>query len=130
MTAAEYQAFIKKQENARNNSKYGGIPTQVADGRKFDSHVEAMFYNRCLVLQKSGEIANIETHVRYEFHVNGIFVGAYELDFRITYADGRVEHIDTKSKATLTALYRIKKQLMKACHDIDLIEKYETDFSV
>jgi hypothetical protein len=128
MTAAEFQAWHKKQEAARNNTKYGGIPTQANDGRKFDSHVEAAFYNQCRILQEAGHITKIETHVRFELVVNEIFVGSYELDFRITYADGKIEHVDTKSKTTLTPLYRIKKQLMKACHGIDLIEKYWEDF--
>jgi hypothetical protein len=122
----QWQDYQRKQDAARN-SKYGAIPMITADGRNFDSTVEGMYYNRCLVLLKSGEIVNIEHHVRFEFIVNGIFIGTYELDFRVTYADGRVEHVDTKSKPTLTGFYRFKKQLMKACHGIDLIEKYEED---
>lgn len=126
MTAAEFQAYHKKQEKARE-SRYGAIPTQTSDGKKFDSHVEAMYYNRCLVLEKAGEIAKIELKVRFEFWVNGVLITTYELDFRITYPDGRVEHVDTKSKPTLTPLYKIKKALMLAVHGIELKEVYEED---
>lgn len=129
MSAAEYQAYVKKQESARNNTKYGGIPTQASDGRKFDSHVEAAFYNNCRIKLQTGLIKKIETKVRYEFVINNVFVGSYELDFLITNADDTLEYIDTKSAATLTPLYRIKKQLMKACHGIDLKEVYYEDFA-
>jgi hypothetical protein len=128
MSAKDYQAYVAKQEAARNNTKYGGIPTTANDGRKFDSHVEAAFYNDCRIKLQAGHIKKIETHVRYEFMVNDIFVGSYELDFRITYPDDRIEYIDTKSKTTLTPLYRIKKQLMLACHGIELKEVYWEDF--
>ncbi len=125
-TAADYQAYSKKQEKARE-SRYGAIPTQTADGKKFDSHVEAMYYNRALVLQQAGEVVKIELKVRFEFWVNGVLITTYELDFRITYADGRIEHVDTKSKPTLTPLYKIKKALMLAVHGIELKEVYEED---
>lgn len=127
MNVKQFRDYLDKQEKGRN-SKYGGIPTQTADGKKFDSHVEAMYYNRCLTLEKAGEITLLEMKVRYEFHVNGVFIGWYELDFRITNKDGTIEYIDTKSKATLTPVYRIKKQLMLACHGITLKEVYAEDF--
>lgn len=124
MSAKQYQEWAQKKEAAKT-SRYKGIPTQTADGQKFRSHVEAHYYNRCLILQKTGEIVLIEREVRYELVVNGVFVCTYFLDFRITYKDDRVEHVDTKSEATLTPIYRIKKQLMLACHGIELIEVFE-----
>jgi hypothetical protein len=119
MSAAEFQAYIKKQAKAKD-SKYGGIPTQTADGEKFRSHVEAAFYNKHLLLQRVGDVVKIEREVRFELVVNGVFVCAYVLDFRITWKDGRVDHVDTKSQATMTALFRIKSQLMLACHGIEV----------
>lgn len=123
MNAAEFQEWWKKREAAKD-SKYGAIPTQTADGSKFKSELEATYYNRALVLQQAGEILLIEQVVRFELVVNGYFVCEYELDFRITYADGRVEHVDVKSKPTVTPLYRLKKKLMFACHGITLVEWY------
>lgn len=126
-TPKQWQEYQQKQNRARN-SKFGGIPTQTSDGRKFDSHVEAAYYNRCLILKQAGEILHIELKVMYELTVNGYFICNYELDFRVTYADGRIEYVDTKSKETLTPLYKMKKALMKAIHGIDLIEVYWEDF--
>ena len=125
-TAQQWRDYEKKQQAGRD-SRYGAIPTETADGRKFDSHIEAMYYNRCLVLQQAGEIAKIECKVPFELVVNGVFVNTYELDFRITYADGTVDHVDTKSKPTLTPMYKMKKALMLALHNIRLREVFEED---
>lgn len=124
MNASEYREYIRKQEAAKN-SKYKGQPTQTADGEKFRSHVEANFWTRCTLLMKTGEILKVEREVRYELVVNGVFICTYFLDFKVYYADGRIEHVDTKSEATLTPIYRIKKQLMLACHGIELIEVFK-----
>ena len=124
MSSEEYREFIRKQDAARQ-SRYKNIPTQTADGQKCRSRHEARFYNMCLVRQKAGEIKKIEREVRYEFVVNGIFICSYDLDFRLTMADDTIEYIDTKSDGTITQLYRIKKQLMMACHGIELKEYYE-----
>ena len=50
----------------------------------------------------------------------------YILDFRVTYADGRVEHVGTKG--IRTAIYNIKKKLMFAVHGIKIKEVYRGDF--
>lgn len=124
MTPQEFREYLAKVESGKQ-SKYGAIQTTTSDGETFKSTLEATYYSRLKVLQKVGEVTNIEREVRYEFHVNGIFVGTYLLDFRITYATGVVEHIDCKSQPTVTPLFRIKKQLMKACHGIDVVEVYK-----
>lgn len=126
MSAAEFREYLQKQEKARD-SKYGGVPTQTADGQKFRSHVEAAFYNKMLLLQRAGEVTLIEREVRYEFIVDGVFITWYMLDFRITYADGRIEYVDTKSSATMTPLFRIKCQLMKALYQIDVLAVFWED---
>ncbi len=131
MSPAEFREFMAKKE-AGKTSKYKAIPTETQDGQKFKSALEANYYKRCWALQQVGEVTKIEREVRYELVVNGHFVAAYMMDFRITYRDGRVDHIDCKSDATLTPLYRIKKQLMKAIHGIDLIEVFQDkeEFSI
>lgn len=123
MTAAEYREFSKKREDARN-SKYGGVPTQTADGEKFQSHHEANYYNTLLLRQRAGEVKEFEKQVRYEIVVNGVFICEYILDFRVTLADDTVEHIDTKSSGTMTPTYRLKKKLMFAVHGITLKEVF------
>lgn len=124
MTAAEFRDFLAKKE-AGKTSKYKAIPTETADGQKFKSTLEADYYKRCWTLQQIGEVTQIEREVRYELVVNGVFIAAYHMDFRVTYKDGRVEHVDCKSEPTITALYKVKRALMKALYDIDLIEVFE-----
>lgn len=125
-SAADYRAYLAKQEKAKQ-SKYGGIPTQTGDGEKFRSHVEAAFYNKHLLLQRAGDVVKIEREVRFELVVNGIFICSYDLDFRVTWADGRVDHVDTKSSGTMTALFKLKRALMKALFDIDVLAVYYED---
>lgn len=124
MTSEEFRAYNDKRNQAAN-SKYGAIPTQTADGEKFRSHLEATYFNRLKLLKSSGEITNIEREVRYELTVNGFFICAYMMDFRVTWADGRIDYIDCKSKPTMTPVYAIKKKLMEACHGITLREVFE-----
>lgn len=117
----KYQADIKRGKE----SKFGAIKGQSADGTKHKSLHEGKYYRRMLLLKQVGDVVKIETEVRYEFIVNEVFVGTYYLDFRITYADGHIEYIDTKSTATLTNLFRIKKQLMLACHGIEVVPVFD-----
>lgn len=124
MTAAEFQAFHRKQLAARD-SKYGAVPRQDANGERYRSGVELRYHQRLQLLQRTGEVVQVEREVRYELVVNGLLVGAYVLDFRVTYADGRVEHVDTKSKPTLTALFKLKQALMLACHGIEVVAVFE-----
>lgn len=124
MTAAEFQNYWKKREAAKT-SKYKAIPTETSDGQKFRSHLEATFYGRLKLLQMNGEILKFEREVRFEFQIGEIYIGAYVCDFIIYWKDGSIEHVDCKSDATVTPLYKIKKQLMLAIHKIDLHEVYK-----
>jgi Protein of unknown function (DUF1064) len=123
MSAAEFQEYLRKQEAGRN-SKYGGIPTETRDGQKFQSHHEANYYNTLLLRKVAKEIVDFKRQVRFELIVNGVFICEYILDFEVLYPDGHVEHIDTKSTATLTPIYRLKKKLMKALYNIDIIDVF------
>lgn len=126
MSAAQFQAFHQKQLRARD-SKFGAVPRQNANGEKYRSGVELRYHQRLELLQRTGEIVKIEREVRYEFVVNDLLVGAYVLDFEVTYSDGRVEYIDTKSKPTLTALFKLKQALMLACHGITVVAVFEDE---
>lgn len=124
MNPQEFREFLAAREKGKI-SKYKGVPTETADGEKFQSHHEAKYYNRLLILKQAvnSDLVSFERQVRYEIIVNGFFICEYILDFKVNYLD-RVEHIDTKSEGTLTPIYRLKKKLMKACHDIDIIEVF------
>ena len=50
----------------RYQSKYYNVKTRSADGTVFDSHKEAMRYEQLLMLQKVGEISNLQRQVPFE----------------------------------------------------------------
>lgn len=127
MSAAEFQQYWQARQKAKG-SKYGAVPLPAEispDGERYRSTLEYRYHQQLLVQQRAGEVVAIERERVYEFEVNGVFLCTYKLDFRVTYADGRVEHVDTKSQATLSALYKLKKGLMLALHGIELIEKFD-----
>lgn len=124
MSPEEFQAFWKKRQAAQG-SKYGAIPSVNNQGEKFRSHLESKFYDRMKLLKAQGDVLDFQREIRFELIVNEVFICAYICDYIVTWKDGRVEHIDCKSAATMTQVYKLKKQLMKACHGIDLIEVYE-----
>jgi hypothetical protein len=121
MSLQEFRDWHNKREKAKT-SKYKGVPTETADGQKFQSHHEARYYNKLLLLKQGGEVLSFERQRRYEININGYLVCEYVADFVVTWKDGRVEVIDTKSEGTLTPVYKLKKKLMLAVHDIDIVE--------
>jgi hypothetical protein len=124
MSPQEFQDFWKKREAAKG-SKFGAIPTTNAQGEKFRSQLESTYYDRMKLLKQAGEVLDFQREVRFELIVNDIFICAYICDYIVTWKDGRVEHIDCKSAATMTQVYKLKKQLMLACHGITLVEVYK-----
>lgn len=122
-TPEDWRRYQAKKDAALT-SKYKAVPCQSADGQKFRSQVERDFYNTQWARQQAGEVLKIEREVRFEFHVNGVYINDYLLDFRLTLADGTLDHVDTKSSGTLTPLFIMKKRLMLACHNIEVREVY------
>lgn len=104
-------------------TKYGAIPTTV-DGYRFASRAEARRYAELRLMALAGEIADLELHPRFRLVVNGQSIGAYVADFAYTdVATGRRVVEDVKGgQATRTAVYRLKRRLMLACHGIEITE--------
>lgn len=112
----------------KRKNKFGAIKTEV-DGIKFDSKREAARYVELKAFESAGAIANLETQVRYVFEHNGVRITTYRPDFRYTDTDtGKQVVEDVKSHkgkgGTGTRDYVIRKKLMKAFYDIDIVEVY------
>ena len=106
----------------RPSSKYGNQKTQVS-GITFDSRKEANRYQELVLLERAGAIGNLELQPRYDLVVNGHSLGYYQADFRYKdVATGAVITEDVKSSATKTPVYQLKKKLIKALYDIDIVE--------
>lgn len=112
------------------------------DGQTFDSKKEARRYSELLLLQKAGQISDLRTQVpfelipaqfeRYErYGKNGQRLKdgvrciekavVYRADFTYT-KDGVLVVEDTKSPATRTKDYVIKRKLMLHTHGIRVCE--------
>ena len=99
----------------RNGHKYGAVPT-VVDGVRFASKAEAHRYGELKLLEKAGEIKELQLQPRFPLIVPVRFsshqretIGDYVADFR--YREGptgllRIEDV----KGVKTALYRWKKK--------------------
>ena len=103
-------------------TKYHNRKTEH-QGIRFDSQKKANRYRDLLLLERAGEIENLELQPRYDLVVNGHKIGFYRADFRyevVTTSTMMVE--DVKSPATKTAVYRLKKKLVKALYGVEIIE--------
>lgn len=109
-----------KQDGPKRHSKYGNRQTFV-DGLRFDSAKEASRWQELKLLEKAGEIVELERQVRFELRVNRQEVCAYVADFTYRPNIGRSLIVEDV-KGHKTREYVIKKKLMKAIHGIEIKE--------
>lgn len=86
---------------------------------RFASKREGARWQELCLMRRAGEISTLERQPRYRIVVNGRPVCTYVADFRYEELGGvpRVEDV----KGMDTPVSRLKRKLMKACHDIDVI---------
>jgi hypothetical protein len=116
-------------------SKYGAKPTTV-DGIRFASQKEAARYRELCLLEKSGEIWDLELQPRFPLHapsttgtIHGALkaaagnfdgrIGEYRADFQ--YFDKRGKVIEDV-KGMRTPLYRWKKKHVEKQYGIRVVE--------
>ena len=112
-------------------SKYHAKPQEV-DGVRFDSRKEARRYQELRLLERAGEIADLELHPVYPIVVVEIWrvgdrplidCGRYTADFRyLDKSTGATVIEDVKCKATRTTAYRLRKRLVEAIYGITVTE--------
>ena len=125
----------------RYNNKYYNVKTRTSDGLVHDSTLEARRWEQLLLLQRAGKITDLKRQVRFELLPNQYETRErysdktgnrlkdevklierkveYVADFTYTDADtGELVVEDTKSAATMTPEFIIKKKLMYAIHGI------------
>ena len=107
-------------DDTPRESKYHNRRTEVG-GVVFDSQREANRYAELLLLERAGEITDLQLQVPYDLVVNGESVGKYLADFQYrVVATGAI--ITEDSKGLRLPVYALKKRLMKAIYDIDVKE--------
>lgn len=93
----------------------------VIDGIKFDSQKEGRRYCELKLLERAGEIRDLELQVRFDFEHTGVNLGFYKADF--CYSETLpIKHITEDCKGFKTPMYKLKKKMMKAFHGIEILE--------
>jgi hypothetical protein len=101
-------------------NKYRNRKTEL-DGFTFDSKKEANRYATLKLLEKAGEIKNLRLQVPFALNVEGHKICRYIADF--TYTDVKKgKEVIEDVKGMKTDVYRLKKKLMLACHNIEIQE--------
>jgi hypothetical protein len=121
---------LNRMWSKKKGNKFGvAEKAQRTIGDKvYDSKKERLFRQKLELLKSakndSERVVTIEEQVPFELSVNGHKICKYILDFRVTYADGRVECVDCKGFKGGTAyqVFKLKSKLMLAIHSITVKE--------
>lgn len=106
---------------AAQRHKYNAKKTEI-DGFVFDSKAEAARYLELSILEKSGDISNLELQPEFLCEVNGKKICKYRADFRyIDHETGKTVVEDVKG--VKTDVYKLKKKLVEALYGIEIQEK-------
>lgn len=95
--------------------KYGAIRTE-ADGIKFPSKLEARYYQKLKLAQKSGALLFFLRQPLFDLGGGGV---TYRADFIEFWKDGTVRVIDVKGMPETTA-FKIKKKLVESLYPIQI----------
>lgn len=104
-------------------NKYGNKKVEV-DGITFDSALEARYYKHLKLLKKQGIVKDFELQPKFEllesFKKNGKTYRAitYNADFKVEYADGRIEVIDVKGM--VTQQFELRRKLFEYRYPYEL----------
>jgi hypothetical protein len=120
-TMCKEWAKAKAKAELPSTHKYRAKATTCSANHRHPSMKEA---NRCAelrLLERGGEIVDLQFQPRYSLDFNDQKVGSYIGDFY--YRDARTEKpVLEDVKGMKTPVYRLKKKLMKAIHGIEITE--------
>lgn len=114
-------------------SKYRAVRTEV-DGIKFPSGREAKRYKELKLLERAGQISNLELQPKYPITINGAPViirskgypngrkASYKADFRYIDKNGKSVVEDSKSIATRTEADVLRRAIVEAIYGIRIQE--------
>lgn len=104
----------------KGRSKYRNVKVTI-DGVRFDSKREAARYADLKNQMQAGVIRDLQIHPRLTLKIGGVKICDYLPDFVYVECEtGRKVTEDVKG--VLTAVYRLKKKLVKALLGIDITE--------
>lgn len=115
---------MQKIENVRVINMYNKFKAKITtiDGIKFDSKKEASRYCELKILERAGQIQDLQMQVKYELipKQDGERACTYIADF--VYADENGQTIVEDTKGFKTKDYIIKRKLMLFVHGIKIKE--------
>lgn len=109
---------------APRRQKYANERVEI-DGQAFDSKAEARYWGHLQIRLKAGEISNLRRQVPFELAPAVVIGGRkrpplrYVADF-VWEEGGKTVVADVKG--AVPEAYRIKRHLLKAVHNIDILE--------
>ena len=96
----------------------------------YDSKLEMNYRKHLDLLTKatkeSERVVEINEQVPYDCFVNNKKICSYRADFEVEYQDGRIVVVDCKGMKT--PMYRLKKKLVEALFDVEIVEITSKDF--
>ena len=103
-----------------SQSKYRAVRTTV-NGLEFASQKEARRYQALLLLERAGQIRDLELQPRFPLRVNDLLVCTYVADYKYFDNDAQLFVVEDV-KGMKTDVYRIKAKLVKAIYGITITE--------
>jgi hypothetical protein len=117
MSSLEFNEQIIIQSQPKK-SKFNAKVVWI-DGIRFDSTWEGKRYSQLKLLERTGHISNLQMQVPYPMEINNVVICKYLADF--VYVKKEIVIVED-AKGFITPEYRIKKKLMKAIHNIEILE--------
>ena len=126
LSQSQIKRLVHQRDNKPKQPKYGNHKV-VVDGEKVaDSQHEYRRLNDLKVLQRAGEIKDLQTQVRYNLipaqKICGEKVRGTDYIADFVYWTKDDQFICEDAKGHKTADYIIKRKLMKLIHNIDVVE--------
>ena len=126
LSQSQIKRLVHQRDNKPKQPKYGNHKV-VVDGEKVaDSKHEYRRLNVLKVLQRAGEIKDLQTQVRYNLipaqKICGEKVRGTDYIADFVYWTKDDQFICEDAKGHKTADYIIKRKLMKLIHNIDVVE--------
>ena len=122
MSAYPIGSARKVSFGMKPGQKYRNKPT-IVDGIRFASKKEAARWQQLLLLERNGEVRNIQLQVEYRLEIAGKLICKYRADFVYDLKTrGEWERQVEDVKGVRTPVYGLKKKLMRALLGIEIRE--------
>lgn len=104
--------------SAKRANKFNAKKVRL-DGYVFDSGLEARRYGELKILERVGDVTDLEVHPVFPIEINGIRICKVILDF--SYTDKNSCRVHEDAKGNDTALSRLKRRMVEAAYSIDVV---------